>query len=90
MVEIKACWGAEYKENHNHEETNTMKKVDFTAANKYQKAQAELEHYLKPCLDGFQIRVESDIFVVSSLGAFNQFAITTLENILEKISKKNN
>jgi hypothetical protein len=88
MVEIKACWGAECKENHNHEEINTMKKVYFTAANKYQKAQAELEHHLKPSLDGFQNRVESDILVVSSLGAFTQNATTTLENILETKSNK--
>jgi small nuclear ribonucleoprotein (snRNP)-like protein len=88
MVEIKACWGAKYQENHNQEAVNTMKKVYWDAANKYQKAQTELEHHLKPNYDGFQIKVESNISVVSSLGAFNQFANVALENIMETKSKK--
>jgi hypothetical protein len=87
-LKLKHGGGAEYKESHNHEETNTVKKVNFTAANKFQKAQAELEHHLKPSFDGFQIKVESDILGVSSLGAFYQFATNTLENILETKSKK--
>jgi hypothetical protein len=36
----------------------------------------------------FQIKVESNIPAISSLGVFNQFATIALENILETKSKK--
>jgi hypothetical protein len=67
LVEIKSYWGAEYKEDHNQDRVKTVNKVYWDVFNKCEKAQTELEHHLKLSYNGFQIRVESNSWVVLSL-----------------------